>query len=177
MKRIVCCLLALGLAIPLSAGALEAQFRLIRSGLAVGPSTPVGGFGDVADPGFHAMGVLAVNVPLLPLGVRGDLMYQQLPATDRGHYRQVAGVVHARGRLPLPIVSPYVLAGMGLYHQRHPDTPLTDRDTSTNVGYSVGAGLQVPFPFLTPFVEIRFHTVPGAEGIGRTIPISVGLMF
>jgi hypothetical protein len=174
MRRIAGCLLALALAVPAGAGTLDAQ---VRTGVAVGTSTPFGGFGDRAEEGFNVMGVLAIELPLIPIGLRGDLLYQQLPAVDRGHYRQLAGIVHARARVPLGILSPYLLGGVGLYHHRQPDTPFRAQDMSTEIGYSVGAGLQIPIPLLSPFVEVRFHTVPEAEGMGRTLPISVGLMF
>src|SRR5947209_836034 len=63
---------ALGILGP--AATVRAQ-GIISLGVGGGLSQPFGGFSDRLDAGWHGMATLAVAVPLIPVGVRGDVAF------------------------------------------------------------------------------------------------------
>lgn len=153
---------------------LHAQVGL---GVAGGPSIPVGSLSDVVNTGLHGGIVLDVGLPLLPFGIRGDLMYHHMPGVADGtSFRQFAATANARfSLLPLPLVSAYITAGPGLYAS---DFAIDGVDTewSTNAGVNAGVGARVNLLVVRPFLEARFHRVFG-DGPWGFVPITLGIFF
>lgn len=168
-------LVAVALVAIAMAGPAHAQVGI---GPAGGPSFPMGSLSDVVDSGFHGGIALDIGVPLLPFGLRADLLFQQLPGTAGiDDFRQVSGTLAARiGVVPLPIVSAYLIAGAGLYGSSWDPDPAVDGDWSAEPGVNVGVGARINLLIVRPFVEARYHRVASDPGRGF-IPVTVGITF
>lgn len=171
------------LVILLSSSALIPSAAIVSAqptfGVGGGPSLPMGSLSDAVDTGFHAIIVIDVGVRLLPLSLRGDAMFQQLPGGEGGEtFRQVAGVFNARLSLvPLPLISFYMIGGLGLYGSSYDPTPAADANGSTvNVGFNGGAGARLNLLVIRPLVEARYHRVLADPARGF-VPITIGVQF
>jgi hypothetical protein len=152
----------------------------VSLGVGGGPSTPLGDFADEAGTGFHAQASLSVGVPLLPLGFRGDVAFQQFPDASDGNFRQVGGLANATLGLPLPLIvlSPYAIGGVGVFHH---DAPEEAHDGHTHAGesgsaaaFNVGAGLRLGLPGISASLEARY--LDAGNGV-RSVPVTVGIRF
>jgi hypothetical protein len=173
---------ALVLVVALAACALapaagHAQVFPISVGLGGGPSTPLGYLADEVGTGFNVQGTLALEVPLLPIGVRADLLFQQLPGETTGTHRQMAALANVSVAMPLLLIRPYVIGGAGFYRARL-DTPgSADREWTADTGVNLGVGVRVNLLALGVFGEARLHNV-FTEGRGtRFVPVTVGITF
>jgi hypothetical protein len=170
-------LLAVTLAMPAAA---DAQ-RLVRLGAGGGVTLPISDLADVTEQGFHAQVMLGMNIPLFPIALRIDGAYHQLPAAGDGHLRQIAVTANARvAGIGLPI-TPYLIAGVGVYNSRFSDNATADglplgTDSSTDFGINAGAGLLVRFVVVQFFAEGRYHHVFNGDGM-QHVPITIGIMF
>lgn len=175
-KRLALWLAPCLLALALPHGA-EAQIPGLRAGFGGGPAFPIGSLADDAGTGIHLRGSLGLEVPLLPVGVRGDLLWQRFPHDVSGNFTGLAGLLNATWRLPFPIVQPYLVGGGGLMRYDEPD-PLPgsgaqDSETGTDFTFSLGAGVQLRLLGFGAFVEGRYLD----WGRHRAIPLTLGITF
>lgn len=155
-------------------------------GAGAGLAMPVGDFGDATNPGFRALGTLAVHVPLVPIGARLDLAYDRFPfqAAPLGAAGSSTGaqtivsatanvVLHMPGATP---IGWYAIGGAGPY--RVGCSGVASCESVTRTGWNAGIGAQVGLLAIHGFVEARLHSVsvPGG-GSARYVPITVGLLF
>jgi opacity protein-like surface antigen len=169
----------------------------ISIGISGGVSVPTGdlangsgGFTGV-NTGYNVTGSIAVGLPVLPLGLRGDVSYNGF-GSKNGQFAQADGasgpysanvkVIGATANvvyslpLPAPIVTPYAIAGIGMYDVR--TSPTVGSSTSkTDFGYNIGAGVKIPLVAFNAFVEARYHHVSQSNGSVSFVPITVGVMF
>lgn len=157
-------------------GAVPAHAQ-VSFGVAGGPVFPLGRFGDVVETGLHGGVIADIGLPLLPFSVRGDVMFQHLPGTAGGDsYQHVAGTLNAQlDLLPIPLVSTYITAGLGLYGSNY-SRETTARDWAAHTGINAGVGAQVNLLVLRPFIEARYHRVL-ADGGRSFLPITIGIFF
>jgi hypothetical protein len=142
--------LAFALAAPVAAHA-----QLVSLG--IGAGTGVGDRGGSSG-GAHANLSLQVKAPVLP-GIRGDAYLIDAPAGSG----KVAASVSAVFSAPIPIITPYLIAGWGVYGIG---------GDSTRNGWNVGIGAKasvVVGPAL--FLEVRRH-----DKMARDI-VTVGVRF
>jgi hypothetical protein len=153
----------------------EAQVSI---GVAGGPSTPVGSLGDLVRPGLHAGVVLDVGLPLIPLGARGEAMFQRLPGGGgMDDFDQVW--VTANGRfdvLPLPLLGAYVTGGVGLYSSTFNAQHGVTGDRVTSTGVNAGVGADINMLMVRPFIEVRYHRVL-TDPARAFLPITFGVYF
>jgi hypothetical protein len=179
MKRMFGAALFVALSAGLAATA-DAQLvpRPVRFAIGGGLSGVMGDVADGAEPGYHAMAALDLSIPLVPIGVRVDGAFNKFAGRDAGaDLRIVNATVNAVFTpLPLPIVKPYVIGGVGMYNAK-PD--IENFDAVTRMGYNVGAGVRFDLLGLGAFAEARFHHVPENDEMSTTqfYPITVGLRF
>lgn len=198
-------LLALLGALALQSRSLSAQQMTnepeypIGFGVVAGVLIPTGDIGDFQSTGWNLQGFVDWTSDSRPFGFRGDISYGRLS----GKTISVAGVSFEASDLSLFSITadgvwrihpaqgsesrttPYLLAGIGLYHSSFDVTGPSSADNSdTNFGINFGGGLEYRLSGFSTFGEIRFHNVfSGAEsGTGgsssaRYIPIVVGLRF
>ena len=169
-------------ALAVAAPAAQAQSP-VRFGLAAGVTSALGAVGDMQDRGYHGLVTLGIKPPLLPVGLRVDGMYNQLAGKD---FESLAAgsepdmnvaTVNANitvDVLPLPVIHPYLIGGVGYYRVGFRDFG----DTRTEVGYNGGAGFRLALGGISAFVEARYHRVKLDDGEKlEMVPITVGLMF
>ena len=208
MKRLVRAAAA-ALALTASASVAEAQGP-ISFGLAGGISIPTGEFvkdgdvsldySDVFDTGYHITLVMGFKAPMVPFGLRGEVMYTKFGGNDSQFGGQVfegpgvsvfSGHINGLFELPLPIAKPYLIGGLGLYSSKQEDTGSSndpEEDRQNDFGLNIGVGTKFQLTGLSTFVEVRYHIVFSSEdedvdqGFPATknfkfIPITFGIMF
>ena len=106
----------------------------------------------------EAYGALQLDLPLLPVALRGDVSIAGGDLRD-GTRNAIASAVFP---LRLPLVQPYAMVGYGTYDWGK---------SFENRGVSYGAGVRVQFGGLGAFVQARRH-----EHLDRTIA-TLGLVF
>jgi hypothetical protein len=145
-------------------------------GFGGGPATPVAGLAELVGAGVHAGLVADAGLPLLPLGVRLDLIFQRHPGYSGGaDFQQVFATANGRfSPLPLPL-SAYATAGLGLYASSFREESTSD-GWATHNGVNAGAGLRLGLPAVTLFVEARYHRVRAAPQ-REFVPVTVGILF
>ena len=166
----------------------------IGVGVVGGTSSPAGGLSDLANSGWHAGAFIELNLPVVPVGFRLEGAWHQF------HDKPFAGTTGTTGAriaaitlnatyavLPLPIVKPYVIGGVGEYSVRTTSpAPLPPSQgvrsdfqttTETKFGINVGAGVRVQVASFAVFVEARWHDINTSGSNAQMIPVSVGLRF
>jgi hypothetical protein len=157
-----------GTLVAITAAEGAAQVNLSVAG---GPSFPTGSDQHL-DTGFNVQLSAGFSLPLLPFGVRADGAFNRF-TEDHGNFDVLSGTLNGLIRLPLPGISPYLIAGGGLYSvkdEAHGD------ERETNFGVNGGVGVRLPLPGLSVFAEARYHAPFGDEAV-RFIPVSLGIRF
>ncbi len=186
-----------GLMVTVGTQAVHAQIsNPIGVGVVGGTSSPTGGLSDLANSGWHAGAFIELNLPVVPVGFRLEGAWHQF------HDKPFAGTNGTTGAriaaitlnatyavLPLPIVKPYVIGGVGEYSVRATSFvgPLPpsggvassefETTTETKFGINVGAGVRVQIASFAVFVEARWHDINTSGSNAQMIPVSVGLRF
>lgn len=170
--------LALAGAALLAGSPAEAQLRPWEISIAGGPTLATGSFADMANTGYHVQGSVGIGIPLFPVGVRADLLWQEMPDVAGGNFRHIGGIANATLGLPLVLIEPYVLAGVGMFSISEPEEDHGDHaheaGSETSTGFNVGAGLELGLLGLKGFGEVRYLDVGRGH---RTIPITIGIRF
>lgn len=160
--------------------------RPIALGVAGGVPMPLGEFGDNVNPGWRALGTLALGTPMLPLGLRLDAAYDQLGFTrtlvgsggsSAGAQRVVSVTLNPTYRLPMPgsSFSPYLIAGAGAYSVGCAGD--ASCDAVTRAGWNAGLGTRFVTAGLHGFAEARYHYVEMRGGRVQYLPFTLGLLF
>ncbi len=167
------------LAVP---AALSAQVHFLLAG---GLSAPSGNFSNVVNSGYHGLVGLQFGVPLSPFSVRVTGEIDRFPAranllplggSSSGHSTIADGSASAVFSFGgVGIVSPYVLAGLGVYRTSFSGT--LGSGTSTDMGYHAGVGLNVGVLGIGLFAEARFVDIASSGSAIHYFPVSVGLRF
>ena len=165
--------------------AAPADAQIVRPwqiSIAGGPSFTTGDLSSEAGTGYHVQGSVGFGLPLLPFGLRADLLWQEFPVSGaNGHFRQIGGLLNGTFALPMPLLQPYALAGVGLIQHTEPEVAHAGHvhhgESSTDLGFNAGAGVQFPFVGMSAFVEARWLNLVGGNAEARSIPVSVGIRF
>jgi hypothetical protein len=180
---------ALALAVP--AHAARAQL-----GIAAGVTVPQGDYGDAAKGGFVLNPFLEVGAG--PVAVRASVLWTRSDIDDgflddipsppananvSGNVNLIGGSLDAKLSLPVPLVTPYIIGGVGVYRQSVEQElsgvvgEIGDIDESnTEMGYNVGVGVQLPTPVVRLFAEARWYSVRTTPK-QNFVPITVGVRF
>ncbi|HEV7990721.1 MAG TPA: outer membrane beta-barrel protein [Gemmatimonadaceae bacterium] len=155
----------------------------ISLGLGGGVALPLSDFNDDVVPGWRALGTLAIEVPLIPLGLRIDGAYDRFniekaligAAGDAGARRIASFTVNPTYRLavPLPLISPYLIGGAGSYNVGCAGNAKCE--SATSFGWNAGVGLKFGALALHGFAEARYHHV-NVGGV-QYVPVTVGIFF
>ncbi|MGH7482309.1 MAG: outer membrane beta-barrel protein, partial [Longimicrobiales bacterium] len=139
----------------------------VELGVAGGVAFPQGDLADVADTGWQVTGVMNFGVAPVPVGLRLELGWAQLPLEFgdpldgpdiEADYRQFYGTVDAVLSMAGPGVTPYLIGGGGLYQEDvDSDDESLEFDDETSFGVNGGVGLRIPFVGFDAFVEARLH--------------------
>jgi opacity protein-like surface antigen len=189
-----------------SAQSTSAAAAGVQFGIAGGLSQPTGDVAEGTKSGFNITGMLGFNPATLPFGLRLDLGWNQFafdedelgsdpnfpPGADPGgRVRILGGALNAILKLPATSVSPYLVAGPGVYNV---DFSFDDDEiqsgleefgielSQTKFALQGGVGLQFNLAGMSSHLEAKFVNifVDEEEGIAedvRFIPITFGIMF
>lgn len=148
-----------------------------------GAAIPVGKLSDTQKTGYSTMAAIAIGVAELPLGVRFDGVYNNLPAkvqsgtTISSDFRVMGVLANLVFAFPGTNAKPYLIVGGGLYNSKA-DVP--GAKSQNNLGFNAGLGATFGFgPFAT-FLESRYHSISRNAvkgGVFQFVPITFGVMF
>lgn len=169
-------------ALAFSAADAQAQIGFSVAG---GPTFPMGDAGDVLDMGYHAKVAASFKVPVLPIGLEADAMWNQFDYSDLddANSRILSGTLNAVINLPTPGITPYIIGGVGMYNGKDDIEGIEDSEGSTDFGINAGVGVRLGLVGLGGvFAEARLHNifVDGADGESesvRFVPVSLGIRF
>ena len=168
--------------IALVAAPASAQLGLVKPfqlGIAGGASQPMSDLKEGADLGYNGTVAMAINLPLIPVGLRVDGAYNGFAAKADGGAK--LHVISATGnlvyKLPSIGVSPYVIAGAG-YYMSTTTVPSSASIKDNNFGWNAGAGINLPLSVFKAFVEARYNSVSLDGGAKMEfVPVTFGIMF
>jgi hypothetical protein len=161
-------LVIVALAVGLLPAAGAAQVRLLAG---AGLSTPIGHFGDAADPGWHLGGGLQLTVPSIPVALRGDGAYHSFgQASPTPKTSMLSGALSLVVTLPGVGLEPYFLGGIGAYR-----TSIKGSDPSSNRGFHGAFGVNIGGLGFGGFAEVRLVSVNGDGGHSRFVTATVGV--
>lgn len=149
----------------------------ISLGVGAGITMPRDDLESTADRGYHGLATLRLGLPLVPVHLRVDGMYGQLPAASSvGSDLQFTSATVNLGYdvIPLAVFSAYVVGGAGYYWTK---LDVSGADRVRNSGWNAGAGVRLSLGALRLFAEARYHAISVASGDARVIPVTVGVMF
>lgn len=165
--------------------AAQAQIATSFS-IAAGATMPIGTTGDAFDMGYNAILGIGIKPPLAPVGVRIEGMYTQMMAKDQGIFsgadigtRTLAGIANVTiSGAGMAVPMGYIIGGLGLYNGSCTGSDcLSSAESSTDMGFNVGVGLNIPLTGFGTFVEARLHVVSTEGGSTKFIPITFGMKF
>lgn len=145
-----------------------AQVRIMAGG---GLSTPIGDFGNAADPGWHLEGGLQLSVPSIPVALRGDGAYHSFgEASSSPKVNILSGALSLVVTLPGVGLEPYFLGGLGTYRMS-----VKGSGATTNGGFHGAFGVNIGALGLGGFAEVRLVNVNGNAGDSRFVTATVGI--
>jgi hypothetical protein len=161
---------ALGLAF--SASEAQAQIGFSIGG---GPSFAMGDFGEGLDMGYHAKVGASFSIPLLPIGLQADAMWNRFDVSDvdDAKVQTLSGSLNAVINIPTPVLTPYLIGGVGYYNNKFEGFGI-DADEN-DFGVNVGGGVRLGLPGLGVFAEARLHNVFTEGESTRFVPVTIGI--
>jgi hypothetical protein len=176
MKRISIGTLALAIGL-YATPALHAQAQPtegIRFGFGVGPTLPIGTYGDFDKMGYNVTGILQMPISQSPVHIRVDVQYSQTshdgaPGSTTLFGATVDALYHLGARSAS--ARPYILGGLGLYNVD------AGGGSQSKIAYGFGGGFLFGLSGLNAFVEARYMSVQTSGSSLSFVPITVGLMF
>jgi hypothetical protein len=165
MSRAALVLAAMLFAVP----ALSAQTSI---SIAAGAALPMGDAADGFKMGYNATVGLGIKPPLAPLGVRIEGMFNSLEVDGADESLRVMGVT-ANGTYTM-VPQFYLIGGAGMYNSKF---SIAGSESSTDFGFNVGAGFNIPLTGFGTYVEARFHHIATEGDSFQFLPITVGIKF
>ena len=134
---------------------------------------PVGSTGDSYEVGYNATVGIGIKPPIAPLGLRIEGALNSMNVKNDGPTTRIlagiANVTLSAAALPMG----YLIGGVGMYNSKTDFPAPLGEQSSTDVGFNIGAGLNFPLTGFSTFLEARFHFVDDA----KFIPITFGVKF
>ncbi|MDQ3674290.1 MAG: porin family protein [Gemmatimonadota bacterium] len=179
MKRsIVFALVASVVLVSMPASAQLSVLKPISLGIAGGGALPMSDFSDVSNTGYNGTLALGIKLPMIPVGLRFDGALNHFGSkVGDGTLSIISGTANATYNLPSVGVSPYVIAGAGMYSSVATASGLPSSARSNDFGWNAGAGINLPVGFFKAFVEARYNRVSVEGGSMEFVPMTFGIMF
>lgn len=174
MTRRTLALAALAAAIALPVHIASAQLPA-HFGIGAGATLPSGDYADATKTGYHVLATLDIRAPLMPLGLRIDGMFNELDIENSSEKSRVwVGTANAVYNMGVGGVGPYVIGGLGLYHNAVSGGGV---DSETKFGLNGGIGVRIPLTGFSAFAEARYHRLLDTDGSVALVPLSFGITF
>jgi hypothetical protein len=147
-------------------------------GIAGGGSLPMSDLSTSNSTGYNGTVAMAINLPIIPVGLRVDGAYNAFgaKATGGAKYHVMSATGNLVWGLPMVGVSPYLIGGAGLYASTVQPTGAANV-TSNNFGWNAGAGVKLPLSVFSAFVEARYNRIKANGGSLSFVPVTFGIMF
>lgn len=168
MRRLVLTAAVLLFLVP---AVVEAQPRILVGG---GITSPNGDFKNAASAGYHGRVGVELAIPTLPIALRADADYHNLPETgpEFDSSQILGGGISLVFTLPGAALSPYLLGGLGAY--RIETGPVGFSQAVNRNGFHVGFGTKLGSLGFGAFAEIRYVQIGGGLSDTKYIPVTVG---
>lgn len=174
IRNVRVALAAVAVAMAVSATSAQAQ---IGFSIGAGPSFAIGDFGDGLDMGYHAKVGASFSIPLLPIGLQAEGMWNRWDVSEAedAKIQSLSGTINAVINLPTPGITPYIIGGVGYYNTKL-DVEGAEGGDSNDIGVNVGGGVRLGLPGLGVFAEARLHNIfTEGEGSTRFVPVTIGI--
>jgi opacity protein-like surface antigen len=197
MKRSTLAVATLALAFSASSASAQAV-RPFTFGVSAGATIPTGDLAENdpdldccgASTGFNVNGLIGFQSPTMPVGFRGEVMYNRfglknLPSGVDGNGTIIGvnlnAIVGGSGNVG---ISPYFIGGVGYsqFKGSIEEDGLEISASTSAFGVNGGVGIKIPLSGFQTFIEARYHYLFSEdedEGTSNAqfIPISFGIMF
>src|SRR5881396_1159166 len=171
---------AVAAAVLLAGGSVPASAMLpkpFQIGFGGGVSVPVSDAKDALKTGWHGTGILRLNMPGLPVDLRGAFSYSRFkldPASAGadGTGRLLSGLANVSYSLPFPgPLKPYITAGLGAFNLKaSPDSPgATSTGSTTKFGIDGGVGVQFGLMGVHGFIEGKMQNIYTDQGFSSAV--------
>lgn len=146
----------------------------VSLGVAGGLTMPTGDATNSVKSGYNLTVALGIKPPVAPIGFRVDAMWNSLDAKATGAdpLRVLGGTANLTVSGPM-LPMGYLIGGAGMYNFSSSGSS----NSNTELGFNVGAGLNIPLTGFSTFLEARYHHVNAEQGSFQFIPITFGLRF
>lgn len=150
----------------------------IKWQLGLGPTLPMGDFGDSFKSGFHAMAGANFEMTARPISFRTDVVYNMNKCDFTACGDVSTNLLALSGDIqynfPTPSAHPYILGGLtwGRASLGGNDAP-SGVDAETDVGFNVGGGVHFPVGGAKAFIEARYFSIGDTD----FVPITFGVRF
>lgn len=134
---------------------------------------PIGSTGDAVESGYHAMIGLGIKPPLAPLGARIEGLFNEnaYKGIADANFRML-GVIANVTYSAIPTA--YFIGGLGMYNGKCAGScGVGGTQSSNELGFNVGGGVNIPLTGLGVFIEARLHVIEDT----KLLPITVGIKF
>jgi hypothetical protein len=170
LRTVVCALFGILVAAPRG----QAQILKPILGAGFGPAFPVGNLQNIDNTGYNVLLFGGLESGLLPVGARLDGSFVHLPIKFGGGHDNLWSVTaNATLRIPAPLVSPYLIGGVGYYYS---DVSPGLGSSSSKFGLNIGVGTRVRIPLLfSVFGEFRYHYVVNGPQSIQYLPLTIGI--
>jgi len=157
------------------------KFTLFGGGAIASGSTA-----DLVRTGYTVGGALDLKLPLMPIGLRGEVIYSSfgakgLSATGaNADATEFGGNLNAVMWIPLPtagLVRPYLTAGPSYSRLEISPTGGPGSTTAHRWGFNAGGGVQVSLGDLGVRFDARYHRISTDTEAFTYIPLTMGITF
>ena len=184
MKRLV----QLGFALLLTGVAalpVMAQ-RALKIGVSGGATLPVGGFGDLNDPGFNFGAHALISSRFFPQDFKIEVQHNRMKLEANPDANTMVTSVTLNLELnpgsAIASLAPYLSLGLGGYYVktalRGATAGTTDYSNTTKFGWNGGGGVRFPLAGFNAFVDARYHRVSSKRFVSGSVtyvPIVFGI--
>ena len=187
MKRTLFAAAAFAATLAIPAVAHAQMSSPIKFGVSAGATIPMSQnhLSDGVSTGYNLNGHLGFQAPMVPVGLRADVGYNKLgeknsSGVDMSIFNGNLNAVINLGMAP--VVSPYLIGGVGFYNTKFSGTNGGGSVSKTSVGFNGGLGLRFGLSGFSTFAEARYHYVSAKDATKgfenySVVPISFGIMF
>jgi opacity protein-like surface antigen len=151
-----------------------------------GPALPIDKSADMVKTGFTVGGAADFKVPLMPFGVRGEVIYSSMDAKGlsatglNADVNEFGGNLNLVGWIPTPtagLIRPYVTAGPTYVRLEESPTGGPGSFAVNRWGFNGGAGIQFSLGELGARIDARYRRISRSPDNFTFVPVTFGITF
>jgi hypothetical protein len=140
--------------------------------IAAGAALPTGDAADGLKMGYNATVGIGFKPPLAPIGVRVEGMFNSFEFDGVDASQRVMALTGNGTYTILPQL--YAIGGVGMYNSK---ASPAGSESSTDFGFNIGAGINIPLTGFGTYLEARYHHIPVDNGSFSFVPVTFGIKF